>query len=87
VSITDKSRFGTLHNGTKLTAGETVRLAAGDELKFGVNQDSYRLSFVPLVAYWGTRNAGLFSREEQAHILKSLHKLGTHLAAACTCTA
>jgi hypothetical protein len=78
VSITDKSRFGTLHNGTKLAAGEPTRLAAGDELKFGVNQDAYRLAFVPLVAYWGARNAGVLSREEQALILKSLHKLGTN---------
>ncbi|ELR25243.1 FHA domain containing protein [Acanthamoeba castellanii str. Neff] len=80
VSITDKSRFGTLHNGTKLAAGEPTRLAAGDELKFGVNQDAYRLAFVPLVAYWGARNAGVLSREEQALILKSLHKLGGHVA-------
>jgi hypothetical protein len=78
VSITDKSRFGTLHNGSKLAAGEPARLAAGDELKFGVNQDAYRLAFVPLVAYWGARNAGVLSREEQALILKSLHKLGTN---------
>lgn len=76
LSITDRSRFGTLRNGGRVPAGEPIDLDEGDELKFGVNQDTYRVSFEPLVVYWGSKGGISFTREEQAHILKALHTLG-----------
>lgn len=49
LQITDlSSRFGTIVNGTKLAAGQTVVLAPGDKLQFGTSSDVFIVRVIPL---------------------------------------
>ncbi|XP_074997617.1 nibrin isoform X2 [Calonectris borealis] len=48
LTVTDKSKYGTFVNGSKLN-GTSVSLQSGDRINFGVFQSKFRVEYEPLV--------------------------------------
>jgi hypothetical protein len=75
--LLDKSRFGTLVNNKRIKKDVNQELHDGDEIRFGVNQNRYRLSYQPITIFW---NPSSFSLQEQDEIQTNAQRLGAHLS-------
>ncbi|CAL4925551.1 unnamed protein product [Urochloa decumbens] len=82
VRVVDRSKYGTFVNkvhgtqGSRLHKDEDVMLTDGDAVTFGTGNATFRLSFVPIVAF--------FHGRKSARIDPSLHAVMTSIGAYAT---
>lgn len=79
ISVIDKSRFGTMVNGIKLSKDVKTPLHADDVLQFGVNKDRYRLSFTKILFLWNPSSLNL-ETDEVAQIEQWIAALGVQFS-------
>uniref|UniRef100_A0A0D3HEY3 Nibrin homolog n=1 Tax=Oryza barthii TaxID=65489 RepID=A0A0D3HEY3_9ORYZ len=72
VRVVDRSKYGTFFNkvqgtqGSRLHKDEDAMLADGDTVTFGTGNATFRLSFVPIVAFFHGKKSGRISPSLQA---------------------